>query len=100
MYIIKFLTCIKSGAVFCGTIYQATQFKKKLQRSETLRVRMQPSVLVIANDSNKQIKTHPEARQVDSINSLLELYERLPPEVHVTGATMKEKRFYVVISIT
>ena len=55
---------------------------------------MQPSVLVIANDNNKQIKTHPEARQVESIDSLTELYERLPPEVHVIRATMKDRRFH------
>ena len=57
-----------------------------------MRVAMQPSVVVIESESNQPIKTHPHARQEASINALMEYYEKLPPELTITGATFLDAR--------
>ena len=84
---------IFSGAVFGSTIYYANKFKRNLKRSETMRMHMQPSVMVVASDDQSQIKTHREARQQDSIEALMELYDTLPVDLSVTRTMAKEPRF-------
>ena len=54
---------------------------------------MQPSVMVVASDDRSQIKTHPEARQQDSIEALMELYDTLPVDLSITRTLAKEPRF-------
>ena len=54
---------------------------------------MQPSVMVVASDDQSQIKTHREARQQDSIEALMELYDTLPVDLSITRTLAKEPRF-------
>ena len=54
---------------------------------------MQPSVMVVASDDQSQIKTHREARQQDSIEALMELYDTLPVDLSITRTIAKEPRF-------
>ena len=53
---------------------------------------MQPSVMVVASDDQSQIKTHREARQQDSIEALMELYDTLPVDLSITRTLAKEPR--------
>ena len=64
-----------------------------MKRSETMRLHMQPSVMVVASDDQSQIKTHREARQQDSIEALMELYDTLPVDLSITRTLAKEPRF-------
>ena len=54
---------------------------------------MQPSVMVVASDDRSQIKTHREARQQDSIEALMELYDTLPVDLSITRTIAKDQRF-------
>ena len=54
---------------------------------------MQPSVMVVASDDQSQIKTHREARQQDSIEALMELYDTLPVDLSITRTIAKDQRF-------
>ena len=54
---------------------------------------MQPSVMVVASDDQSQIKTHREARQQDSIEALMELYDTLPVDLSITRTIAKDPRF-------
>ena len=58
-----------------------------------MRMHMQPSVMVVASDDQSQIKTHREARQQDSIEALMELYDTLPVDLSITRTLAKEPRF-------
>ena len=62
-----------------------------------MRHRIQPSVMVVADDNQTQIKTHPSARKQASIDALKEMYDTipdlLPPEVIVSPGTLKDARF-------
>ena len=84
---------IFSGYLVGSTIYYANKFKRNLKRSETMRMHMQPSVMVVASDDQSQIKTHREARQQDSIEALMELYDTLPVDLSITRTLAKEPRF-------
>ena len=83
--------------VFGTTIYYAKQFKRSLKRSATLHNRMhnQQSVMVFSGADQKQIKTHPSARQKESMDALKDNYEVLPTEYTVVNTSLKDPRLVV-----